>query len=123
MRGNDKRIGNLKGEVVRVEVSYGEKWWHLSASTRCLVLSEFPLIRGRDCPVPAAKQARAGRNLAIGVTGNGVFRYAPNATTLPHRKQMSSIKSNPLSECMSRSERGFVYQRDVSRVLSTRRVP
>lgn len=41
-----KEIRNLKGEVVRVEVSYGEKWWHLSASTWCLVLGGVLLIVG-----------------------------------------------------------------------------
>ncbi|MGI5831647.1 MAG: hypothetical protein ACOX6D_03835 [Thermoguttaceae bacterium] len=39
-----KVIRNLKGEIVRVETSYGEKWWHLSASTWMLILGLLLLI-------------------------------------------------------------------------------
>ena len=32
-----KEIRNLKGEVVRTETSYGDRWWHFSASTWSLL--------------------------------------------------------------------------------------
>lgn len=32
-----REVKNLKGEVVKVEPEYGEKWWHLSGSTWFLI--------------------------------------------------------------------------------------
>ena len=41
-----KEIRNLKGEVVRTETSYGDRWWHFSDSTWSLVSGAVLLIIG-----------------------------------------------------------------------------
>ena len=41
-----KEIRNLKGEVVRTETSYGDRWWHLSASTWSLLFGAVLLVIG-----------------------------------------------------------------------------
>ncbi len=41
-----KEIRNLKGEIVRVETSYGDRWWHFSSSTLSLAFGVILLIVG-----------------------------------------------------------------------------
>ncbi|MGI5832202.1 MAG: hypothetical protein ACOX6D_06680 [Thermoguttaceae bacterium] len=45
-----KEIRNFRGEIVRVESEYGEKWWHLSASTWGFLLGLGFLLLGFFMP-------------------------------------------------------------------------